>query len=576
MDVEPDQLNLSKEMTEESLNVTVDELVCSYLSKTIDWDDPWEGNDRITMSTRSKNSSPKLRKRMLMKLEEYIAKWNLACRETSFAKESFDTLLAFHLGETQIAKSHLQKHLVSLAELFRNFAFQVKEFKMLSKADQRRLLVRNTPIYIQYFCGRYFNAKTGLEQFQWLFPFKLPENFEAKYGERLREKVPFPLLNKMMKFFDDDEHARLYMEMAAKLDDHPLFLRCHASVALSCLFTTSQVTVLDDADTVQGHLVDFYNFADWTHEVLNCSQKETLATITRILEKMTTAFEMHVSWNEVTRVYHDISSAITLPFTQEEDCWLARQFDRFDRSFHEVSFGEEILKEFIMFGFDVPPSRTFLPRLVAVLSERFRKIMKLHDEFISLSDLGQALLWQTNVMSVVVLCLSKVEHLDTGDQQLRFCLGYLDGSIFKQNYENVIDQSKLRRMTIFSFEHNRTSDILTKGLSNRIHAISSRLSDRVKNVETFKLLVFITMFSQVSALGGTPGQSPVQSLRQVSEETKINMVQKRYMTIFRRKLQTDKGGEETISQFNSTMADIKELAQLIKLVITSNTHRADF
>ena len=93
MEIEPDRLTLSKEMTEEELNVTVDELVCSYLNQSIDWDDPWAGDARLAAkSHRVKASSPKLRKRMLLRLEDYKTKWQLACRETNFAKDSFDTL----------------------------------------------------------------------------------------------------------------------------------------------------------------------------------------------------------------------------------------------------------------------------------------------------------------------------------------------------------------------------------------------------------------------------------------------------------------------------------------------------
>ena len=43
-----------------------------------------------------------------------------------------------------------------------------KEFINLHKSDQRKLLARNVPLYVQYVLARYINSDSGYEQIRWL------------------------------------------------------------------------------------------------------------------------------------------------------------------------------------------------------------------------------------------------------------------------------------------------------------------------------------------------------------------------------------------------------------------------
>ena len=55
-----------------------------------------------------------------------------------------------------------------LTVLFFISALMSKEFIHLHKSDQRKLLARNVPLYVQYVLARYINSDSGYEQIRWL------------------------------------------------------------------------------------------------------------------------------------------------------------------------------------------------------------------------------------------------------------------------------------------------------------------------------------------------------------------------------------------------------------------------
>jgi hypothetical protein len=54
-----------------------------------------------------------------------------------------------------------------------DFALSQTQFTSLCREDQRSLLRSNTGLYLQYVLGRYFNAKSGLDQLNWILEGKL-------------------------------------------------------------------------------------------------------------------------------------------------------------------------------------------------------------------------------------------------------------------------------------------------------------------------------------------------------------------------------------------------------------------
>ncbi len=116
------------------------------------------------------NSNSRVRKRMLSFLAHIRHTWSVACHRVSVDGEVLSALTALHQGYGgAITSGLLRRHLISfVAKLFREYAFQQPEFASLSRLDQRRLLCRNAPLFVQYLLGRYFCAPTAYEQLHWI------------------------------------------------------------------------------------------------------------------------------------------------------------------------------------------------------------------------------------------------------------------------------------------------------------------------------------------------------------------------------------------------------------------------
>ena len=70
-----------------------------------------------------------------------------------------------------------------------------------------------------------------------------------------------------------------------------------------------------------------------------------------------------------------------MPYCAEEESWTLQRFSLFQKAFHEVELGGEILSDFIYFSHDVPISKQFMPRAMAVFAERFRNLLRRMEEF---------------------------------------------------------------------------------------------------------------------------------------------------------------------------------------------------
>ena len=65
----------------------------------------------------------------------------------------------------------------------------------------------------------------------------------------------------------------------------------------------------------------------------------------------------------------------------QEELWLQNKFLQLENAYSSVSLGEDLVNEFVMFSFDVPLSKKFLPSCHAAFLERTWRIQKMHPEF---------------------------------------------------------------------------------------------------------------------------------------------------------------------------------------------------
>ena len=62
-----------------------------------------------------------------------------------------------------------------------------------------------------------------------------------------------------------------------------------------------------------------------------------------------------------------------MAFGPDEENWLAEQFKMMDLIQSSISMGEDMVKEYIMYSLDVPLSKMFMARTMAVFAHRFHK-----------------------------------------------------------------------------------------------------------------------------------------------------------------------------------------------------------
>ena len=111
---------------------------------------------------------------------------------------------------------------------------------------------------------------------------------------------------------------------------------------------------------------------------------------------------------------------ISPKYSAEEENWVQGQLKKFDDCWKRVHLGEEILKDFIMFNYDVPVAKSFASKTLAVNQERYRLIMKMHTEFTSLDADSQTNLIARNMFLGTAWSLIKLESCKTGQEQWDF------------------------------------------------------------------------------------------------------------------------------------------------------------
>ena len=62
---------------------------------------------------------------------------------------------------------------------------------------------------------------------------------------------------------------------------------------------------------------------------------------------------------------------------------------KYQSAFEEVPMGYDWIKDFVMFSYDVPLSKNFASKGYAILSERYKRILKIHDGYSDLTPKDQ-------------------------------------------------------------------------------------------------------------------------------------------------------------------------------------------
>jgi len=177
----------------------------------------------------------------------------------------------------------------------------------------------------------------------------------------------------------------------------------------------------------------------------------------------------------------------------EEGKWLENQLSLLDSAFASVNLGEEIVKEAVMYSFDVPVSKHFTPHVIRVMTERVRKVMILHPEFRNLSCSAQHQLFERNSIFGVALYGAKIESFKNGSDLHYFMMGSQDVEWHRANYEAFFSDRTMKKLNMSIT--NQFSGILSKKDLDEYQRLNSEIEDVVKSDVAFKLCLLILVFS---------------------------------------------------------------------------------
>ena len=224
----------------------------------------------------------------------------------------------------------------------------------------------------------------------------------------------------------------------------------------------------------------------------------------------------------------------------------------FDQAWNSVRLGEHCVKEFILYSFDVPLGKYFIPESCTNFNERARRVMMSHHAFRNLSDNVQAQLWKRNSYYGAAITCSKLEACHSGLEQAVVAFNDIDKGYLENEFPSF-DLQSLKKLTLM--QSNKISKLLTEEDAKRYHDLVQEIGTIIHDETTFKLFMLLFMFSDFDHV----------------EE--IRMLRSNYLSLFLRRkgmdLQTEYPdvqnaiGRDYYCSLSSCVRKVKELTHIM-------------
>ena len=195
---------------------------------------------------------------------------------------------------------------------------------MLCKADQKQLIDRNTPLYIQLLMASYFGAESGPAQLELILNF-----YQKSVENNPIEEAMFMSLqnfNTISKLFKFDSDLVYFCGLIAKVRSVCLAgIEQQALMAYMILFDSSKDLYCKfEAFTKTNELI--YNQC-----VEKNNEEVTMQEVSSWLIKMAVFSSYNIVWNEKELSPPEL--AVTMVYTEEEELWLQSQLQLLEKAF---------------------------------------------------------------------------------------------------------------------------------------------------------------------------------------------------------------------------------------------------
>ncbi len=270
----------------------------------------------------------------------------------------------------------------------------------------------NQPLYLNYILGRYFSTDEGPDQVLWFMHKK--NHSVDDLGDRSHIKhVNIQEFNKELNLFEDDKSMTAYSEKASGLSELKISREQTGLVAAIILYNTREIlggtTMIRDLDSCPNMILAKMSKMKTVKRTLasilaslrrsNLGKRLTaqlaaddeLGTPEFIdtLTNMKNIFASRDAHASKDKLGSSLPSFLTMPYTMEEEAWLKKQLHEYQSAYGEIPLGDEFIKEFVMFSYGVPLSKTFATRGYLTFLQRYRRVLEVQEGYETLNGKDQ-------------------------------------------------------------------------------------------------------------------------------------------------------------------------------------------
>lgn len=242
----------------------------------------------------------------------------------------------------------------------------------------------------------------------------------------------------------------------------------------------------------------------------------------------------------------DPSHGPLLKYSNDEESFVAKQVKLFDEAWNTFNLGEDLVKDWVMFSFDVPLSKGFIPQHIKLFHARSLELLRIHSEFTDLPISEQRRLWNSSSIFGVALTASRIEAGETANDQILIVTGNLD----RQPW--LAEAMKRVKKRVTMEDANKITENLTQQDVKDYNRLVKNIATVIDNPEMFKLVYLCLLFCD-------------------QERNILNDVYQGYLNLIKRRqdpLYNDNPSpsDTTTTTYDSCIDDVNSLAIILKKI----------
>jgi hypothetical protein len=427
------------------------------------------------------------------------------------------------------AKSLMREYIFVITKVFREFALRQPEFVALFKEDQNLLIMRNSPLCVQYIFARYACTTHVKDKNQWLLLEEEDDESAANQAKKAETsgdeaKMSFKHYAQYTQMFpracpDDVDD---YQEILMVINDPNLRKEHNHIMARAFLFYTGQEAtgLSQEAEVAVLH----ESWLDVVEQKEGISRQRMSALLAE-LDRAVLFFSQHADFfsgtEQSTADILDTVHHLATPYTEAEALWIRQQASLITNVLRSVPYSTERILEAVDYHYR---GTNFSPRStmdsLSVNLERAKRVLRAHEEFTSLPDADQDMLVRLNSFKIIGLGHARIELMSNAslplDKVWEFVVGENGRNVWREvighrrsDRENhgVIKQYSLREIS------NAGGGYLDADELSRFEKLCARLEPAVRDDRVFPIVLLLVLLSNGHRLSSVEGRRRLADLQ---------------------------------------------------------------